>query len=96
MYVIKTIGKKGTLFLVDRKKTKKYWWTYKIELAMIFLSIVTADKVATGYKYNSPTVITLDEAKRIRKKIEDKHYRCNFDDIENTMHPFDPYSLGQE
>lgn len=70
MYVIKTSGTKGILFLADRNKTKRYWWTYAMNLVMKFKSLVEADKVATKLKYNNATVITLDEAYRIRAKVE--------------------------
>ena len=73
MYVIKTSGKKGILFLVDRTKTEKYWWTYNLNLVMKFNSLIEADKVATNLKYNDATVITLDEAYKIRNKIETGH-----------------------
>lgn len=70
MYVIKTNGEKGILFLADRNKTKRYWWTYAMNLVMKFKSLVEADRVATRLKYNNATVISLDEAYRIRERIE--------------------------
>jgi hypothetical protein len=94
MYVIKTSGKKGVLFLADRNKTQKYWWTYALHLVMKFTSLWEADKVARKYKFNDPTVITYDEACRIRRGIERDHID-NYNP-EDDMHPLDSYSLGQD
>lgn len=56
--------------MVGCENAKRYWWTYAMNLVMKFKSLVEADKVATKLKYNNATVITLDEAYRIRAKVE--------------------------
>lgn len=70
MYVIKTTGKKGILFMADRTKTKRFWWTYAMNLVMKFTSKVEAWKVASRLRYNNAEVISLDEAYKIRENIE--------------------------
>ena len=82
MYVIKKTGKKGILFMADRTKTKRYWWTYAMNLVMKFKSLVEADKVATKLKYNDATVITLDEAYKIREKIESDYLERELENLD--------------
>lgn len=86
MYVIKTTGNKGVLYLADRNKTKEYWWTYEIKLVMKFNSLVEADRMATKLKHNNPTVITLDEAYKIRSKITSDYLNNKID----NMRGYDP------
>jgi hypothetical protein len=47
------------LFLVDRNKTKKWWWSPAASYAMIFDTKEMANLQANKYKYNRPTVIQI-------------------------------------
>lgn len=90
MYLIKTDGKKGlTLFLVDRKKTKKYWWDTSTDNAMIFRKLYAAKIQANKLKYNNPEVITIHDAAEIEMNNMDK---VALEDV----HPFSSEGLGQD
>jgi len=63
------------LFLTDRNKTKAFWWTYKLSLAMKFTSEKVADEKCTNLKYGRCRVITEQEAINIRKDANEAHER---------------------
>lgn len=74
---------------VDRSKTKRYWWTYDLSLVMKFKSLIEADKVASNYKFNDPTVVTLSEAFNIRNQITET-YEKNKRHFDYTKEDYDP------
>lgn len=47
------------LFLVDRNKTKSFWWSHDASYAMLFNDKAAAEKVARRYKYNNAHVIEI-------------------------------------
>lgn len=47
------------LFLVDRNKTKEWWWSPAAYYAMIFDTKEMANLRANKYKYNRPTVMQI-------------------------------------
>jgi hypothetical protein len=61
------------LYLVDRTKTKAFWWTYKLSLAMKFNSEKAAQKACGKLKYGCCRVITEQEAVNIRKDANEVH-----------------------
>ena len=90
-YVVMTHGRKGMfLFLVDRTKTKKQWWSYEWNDAMQFHKESAAQIQASKLRYKEPTVITINEAIRLSKE-NDKNY-----DYEAMEHPFSSDALGQD
>jgi len=76
------------LFLADRHKTKRYWWTYNLNLAIIFTSQQAAIAKKESLKYGSFRVITTQEAISIRSKADDVHER-EMDKID-YMNNYDP------
>ena len=67
-YVVVTDSREleGTkIFLVDRKKTRRRWWSTKLTNAMQFRKKSAALYQSSRYKHNNPQVITLTEAKII-------------------------------
>ncbi len=83
------------LFMVDRNKTKRFWWSYSLALAFIFKSMGAAQSKCNSLKYGECKVITYQQAQQIRRNADIKHSEKRFD-IEDTFHPQDTYSLGQE
>ena len=62
-FVVAMDGKNGeTLFLVDRSKTKEYWWSLKLDKALIYNSKYPAKKRANTLLYGNVYVLTLDQA----------------------------------
>jgi len=61
------------LFMADRNKTKSFWWTYKLSYAMQFTSMQVALDKKNTLKFGSFRVITLNEARSIRQRADDKH-----------------------
>ena len=51
----------GFVFLVDRRKTKKKWWTKYISEAMRFESEYAANKQCEKLRYGNPTVCLASE-----------------------------------
>lgn len=47
------------LYLVDRNKTKKRWWTRKIEDAIKFESYDEAVETISKYKYRYPWILEI-------------------------------------
>lgn len=86
-----TQGRKGMyLFLVDRRKTKKAWWTYDCDEAMRFEKKEAALTQARKLRYKSPEVISFETAKKLSKE-NDRRY-----DYDALEHPFSSEALGQE
>ena len=89
-YYVVTEGRdKITLFLVDRNKTKKHWWTMSLTKAMAFHSESAAETVISRLKYKNPRVVNHTEAIRLEHEND---YNCAI--IEE--HPFSSEALGQE
>jgi len=85
MWVIVTKGiNEKTLFLIDRKATKRKWWSERLDQAMIFRKESAAIIQAKKLRYRNPEVISLLEAKRIAENQESK-YLMN----EEYRHPLD-------
>ena len=61
------------LFLADRNKTKKYWWTYSVYLAMKFHSFTVAKDKVNSLKYGEFEIISEVEAYRLRDTVDKKH-----------------------
>lgn len=88
-YLVVTEGHKDTtLFLVDRRKTKKQWWTYSTCLAMKFNSRSEAQEQANKLIYKNPRVVSFQEAQKLEN---DNDYECSL----NEEHPFSSEALGQ-
>ena len=86
-YYVVTQGKNNmTLFLVDRKKNKKAWWTYNLFDAMEFIKERAADYSTNRLFYNNPRVINSAEAQKLE----------NENDLNYSEHPFSSDALGQE
>jgi transposase len=73
MYVILTNSRNSPgekIAMADRTKTKSQWWTQRIELAMIFVSIEAANAQAARMKFNTPEVWTKEEAMvRLQQRV---------------------------
>jgi len=68
-YYVITQGRDNvTLFLVDRKKTKKHWWTYDLALAMEFYKESAAMIQANKLIYKDPRVINSNEARELENE----------------------------
>ena len=90
-YVVMTHGRKGMfLFLVDRTKTKKAWWSYDWTDAIQFQKQTAAQIQANKLRFKEPTVITVNEAMRLSKE-NDRNF-----DYEGQEHPFSSEALGQD
>ncbi len=66
-YVITTDSRKKdeVLFMVDRNKQKKSFWSNRLDDVFIFNDLSAAKRVCDGYKYNNPRVLTLNDASKI-------------------------------
>ena len=66
-YVIATSGRyrEETLFMVDRKKQKKSFWSNRLDDVFIFLDRGAAERKAASLTFNSPEVLTYREAQQI-------------------------------
>lgn len=64
MYVIAIDEKDGirTFFLVDRRKTKRFWWSPSLRLAMKFRKKSAAEYSMKKLRYNNPEVMTVERA----------------------------------
>jgi hypothetical protein len=85
------------LLLVDRSKTRQFWWSYALKYAMRFSNKAAADRKAKSFKYGSFEVITYDQARKIRQRINKAHEEVveqRFDPDANE-HPFSCEGLGQ-
>lgn len=90
-YVVMTHGRKGMfLFLVDRTKTKKRWWSYDWSDAMQFHKHSAAKIQSKKLRFKEPTVISINEAIRLSKE-NDRNY-----DYDAMGHPFSSEALGQD
>lgn len=88
MYAIMSIARKGQdldieyLALVDRRKTKKLWWTSdNTDLIMSFQRRSAAEEVLSNLKYNNPHIVRSAVAHAI---IEDQckriiHHQASMD-----------------
>lgn len=47
------------LYLVDRRKTTRFWWSHDATFAMIFEDKEAASRQAAKYKYNKARVIQI-------------------------------------
>lgn len=71
-----------TLFLVDRAKSKKNWWTTDTDDAIHYRSEYAAGYAAKRLRYKNPRVITETEA----RQLEGDNLAVL---AENDTHPFD-------
>lgn len=53
-------------FQPTEQKLKKFWWTWDLNLAIVFINKDTAEKALESIKFNKPKIITLQEAGEIR------------------------------
>lgn len=89
-YYVTTQGRDNiTLFLVDRKKTKKHWWTMDLINAMAFRLRSAAEYSANRLKYKNPCVVDYNEAKKME---QDNTWNLN----QLEVHPFSSDALGQD
>ena len=88
-YVITEGRNQLTLFLVDRTKTKKQWWTCDLALAMQFYKESAAKIQANKLRFKNPQVVNSNDAKRIENK--NTHFAAIAEE-----HPFSSEALGQE
>ena len=51
-----------TMFLVDRNRTKRMWWSPDSSYAMVFNSKDAAERQANKYRYNKPRVKRITSA----------------------------------
>lgn len=80
-YVIMTNGKNGKiLFLVDRSKIKKRWWSYDWSEAIQFHKLSAAEIQKSKLSFNDPEIITVEQA--IKFSADNELYH-EYDD-----HPF--------
>lgn len=90
MFVITKVGRYGRIiFLVDRKKSKRMWWTKNLNYAMIFKKIDVARYSLNKLVYGELDIWSLSRAENY---VED--YITY--DVEDDFHPCDSYSLGQD
>ena len=75
------------LFLADRNKTKKRWWTYLPREAFIFVSKEAAKKKCASLKYGRCEVISVTTMNALRIEANNRHERdtdkshgMNYDD----------------
>lgn len=88
-YYVTTQGRGGlTLFLVDRTKTKKRWWSTSLYNAMAFVKESAAEYSAKNLRYKNPTVVD----SRIAKMLESEN---DHKEATNDIHPFSSEGLGQ-
>jgi len=89
-YYVTTQGRNNvTLFLVNRRITKKSWWTVDLIDAMEFNKHSAAIIQCNKLRYKSPCVVDSKEAHRL----------CGYNDhvmAEIGEHPFSSEALGQE
>lgn len=94
-YVIRDGDGGKTLFLVDREKTRKFWWTCTFGLALEIHSREAAKKIARNLKYGNPTVIdrkeAINEVNRNKEIIAD-----DLRNLDNDLYTYDdpPPHLG--
>ena len=89
-YYVTTQGRDNvTLFLVDRNKTKKHWWTMSLTNAMVFNNESAAEYSAKRLRYKNPCVVDFKEAKRLEGEND---FTCAI--LEE--HPFSSDALGQD
>lgn len=97
MWVIVSDSQYGDekLFLVDRTKVRKKWWTLKLNEAVKFRDKSQAEKQISKIYLNRPKIVTLEEA----LSISDKNKQIEtLQDLERSMysdHPFSSDALGQ-
>lgn len=88
-YYVTTQGRGGIrLFLVDRTKTKRHWWTTSLVTAMAFYKESAAQIQANKLHYKTPVVVNSNVAKILERENEEK-------EILNEVHPFSSEALGQ-
>ena len=89
-YYVTTQGRDNvTLFLVDRNKTKKHWWTMSLINAMEFKNKSAAEYSAIRLRYKYPRVVNYKEAKLLENEND---FTCAI--LEE--HPFSSDALGQD
>ena len=88
-YYVIIRGNNGmTLFLADRSKTKKQWWTYDLILAIAFYKESAAKIQVNKLRFKRPEVVNYNEALEIEKEND---YKTSMEE-----HIFSSEALGQE
>lgn len=89
-YYVITQGRNNlTLFLVDRSRTKKHWWTTSLVDAMAFKKESAAEYSAKRLRYKNPCVVSYKEAIIIEREND-------FTNVMLEEHPFSSDALGQD
>ena len=68
-YIVTTVSRKEkevNLFLMDRSKTKAFWWNDRLSNDILYIrNIEKARSIIKKLKHNNPRIITLEEAKTL-------------------------------
>jgi hypothetical protein len=72
-YVIVANGQvaQETVFLLDRQKQTRAWWSNRLDNVLVYREKRVADFKAASLKHNNPRVVTLAEAQRIAREQAD-------------------------
>lgn len=85
-FVIITDSQKNEeiLFMVDRRKQRKSFWSNSLKDAMIYSNRIAAEQKAKQLLHNNPRVISLSETNEIlRLQQLDKLYDEGFSSLES-------------
>jgi hypothetical protein len=88
-YIIADGHRDMTLFLIDRSRNKKHWWSYSTYDALEWLSKKAAEKHALKYRYKNVRVVE----RTVALQLEERNDR--FFDYDALEHPFSSDALGQ-
>lgn len=69
----KNKGVVSVLYLVDRKKTKRFWWSHDSWYAMVFEKESAAQIQASKYRFNKVKVKQITSAMANRKYFEQEY-----------------------
>lgn len=58
-------AKGSKVVMVDRRKNKRTFWSKYLDFAMVYSNRNAAESKADSLKYNSPEVVTLEEAEKV-------------------------------
>ena len=83
------------LFLVDRTKVQKKWWTLNLNEAVRFKDRSQAEKQVSKLHLNSPEVISMGEAFKISEKNREIELLRDLERSVYSDHPFSSDALGQ-
>ena len=86
------------LFLVDRSKTQKFWWSYNPRYAFIFRDKQAAIDKAKSFRFGDFEVLSVQQMHDMRRREDDMHkasQRARGFDPDDYEHPFSSEALGQ-